>query len=91
MEQNCVTYKYLTPLRYAYTKIRSKWRYFRINGMKRLSIVISDEAFQVLKEYQEKKKISTRDEAMATLLLEFKEMIEDPLYLAKPLGTAEKK
>lgn len=64
---------------------------FRVNDMKRLSIVISDEAFQVLKEYQEKKKISTRDEAMATLLLEFKEMIKDPLHLAKPLGAMEKK
>jgi hypothetical protein len=62
-----------------------------MNDMKRLSIVISDEAFQVLKEYQEKKKISTRDEAMVTLLLEFKEKIKDPLTFAQQLGAMEKK
>lgn len=39
--------------------------------MKRLSIVISDPAFAVLKEYQERHKIGTRDEAMDKLLLEF--------------------
>ena len=39
--------------------------------MKRLSIVISDSAFLVLKEYQERHKIGTRDEAMDKLLLEF--------------------
>ncbi len=48
----------------------------RMNDMKRLSIVIPDDAFLVLKEYQEKMKISTRDEAMATLLMEFKKLKE---------------
>ena len=45
-----------------------------MENMKRLSIVISDEAFLVLKQYQEEKKITTRDEAMATLLLEFQRL-----------------
>jgi hypothetical protein len=32
--------------------------------------VISDEAFQIIKQYQETKKINTRDEAMDTYLKE---------------------
>jgi hypothetical protein len=39
--------------------------------MKRLGIIVSDEAFAVLKDYQEKHKIGTRDEAGDKLLLEF--------------------
>ena len=39
--------------------------------MKRLSIIVTDPAFAVLKEYQERHKIGTRDEAMDKLLLEF--------------------
>ena len=44
--------------------------------MKRLSIVISDEAFFVLRDYQIEKRITTRDEAMITLLLEFQKRRE---------------
>ena len=44
-----------------------------MENMKRLSIVISDEDFQILKNYQETKKISTRDEAVDTFLKEHKE------------------
>ncbi len=36
---------------------------------KRLSVVVSEEAWTVLKEYQEKNKIGTRDEAVETFLL----------------------
>lgn len=39
--------------------------------MKRLGVVISDDAFAVLKDYQERHKIGTRDEAADKLLREF--------------------
>jgi len=39
--------------------------------MKRLGVVLSDDAFAILKEYQERHKIGTRDEAVDRLLREF--------------------
>lgn len=45
--------------------------------MKRLSVVISDEAFQVLKGFQEGRKISTRDDATTTLLLEYAALVRE--------------
>jgi len=39
-------------------------------AQKRLSVVVSEDAWLVLKEYQEKKKIGTRDEALEKFLLE---------------------
>ena len=39
--------------------------------MKRLSILVSIEAFNVLKDFQEKNNIRTRDEAMDRILREF--------------------
>lgn len=36
--------------------------------MKRISVVVSDAAWAVLKDYQERAKIGTRDEALEKLL-----------------------
>ncbi|MDD3906425.1 MAG: hypothetical protein PHS46_07905 [Candidatus Omnitrophica bacterium] len=39
--------------------------------MKRLSVMLEDDAFQILKDYQEKHKIGTRDEAATAIIREF--------------------
>lgn len=39
--------------------------------MKRVGVILTDDAFAVLKDYQEKHKIGTRDEAMSRILVEF--------------------
>ena len=42
--------------------------------MKRIGVVVSDDAFTVLRDYQEQNKIRTRDEAADALLKEFARM-----------------
>jgi hypothetical protein len=47
-----------------------------VGFMKRISVVISNEAWQVLKEYQERTKIGTRDEALEKLLTTWRPLEE---------------
>ena len=42
-----------------------------INLMRKISLSVSDESWGVLRDYQEKNGIRTRDEALDKLLMEF--------------------
>lgn len=49
------------------------FKYYKIllDAMRKISLSISDESWTILRNYQEKSGIKTRDEALDTLLIEF--------------------
>jgi hypothetical protein len=71
MITNTVLYVYITSaLKGVKTIINSNKEY--LGGMRRLSAVISDEAKEILIEYQKEKGIRTQDEAIDQMIKDFK-------------------